>query len=153
MHQSYYVHRKHSRAIGNKLYTNVLMGRLGLIADYGKFDQRFPVDSAHQIILSDEIERLHQVIRDSKHVIISGNPGSGKSWLVDEYIDKIKKENSKVIHYNCFQLVMAGELLAMLDDLNEFESTGEEYLQAMLFRDLIYWIGLGQKMILGKMEV
>ena len=72
---------KHSRAIGNKLYTNVLMGRLGLIADYGKFDQRFPVDSAHQIILSDEIERLHQVIRDSKHVIISGNPGSGKSCL------------------------------------------------------------------------
>ena len=62
------------------------------------------MDSAHQIILSDEIERLHQVIRDSKHVIISGNPGSGKSWLVDEYIDKIKKENSKVIHSNHYKI-------------------------------------------------
>ena len=56
---------KHSRAIGNKLYTNVLMGRLGLIADYGKFDQRFPVDSAHQIILSDEIERLARMCIES----------------------------------------------------------------------------------------
>ena len=28
-------------------------------------------------------------------------------------------------------LVTAGELLAMLDDLNDFESTGEEYLQAI----------------------
>lgn len=103
---------KHSRAMGNKLYTNVLMGRLGLIVDYGKFDQRFPVDSAHQIILSDEIERLHRLVCDSKRVIISGNPGSGKSWLVDEYIDKLKKENSKVIHYNCFQ---------SLQDINSLE--------------------------------
>ena len=94
---------KHSRAMGNRLYTNILVGRLGLIMDYGKFNQRFPVDSTHQIILGDEIERLHSVIRDSKRVIITGNPGSGKSWLVDEYIDKLKSEDSKVIHYNCFQ--------------------------------------------------
>ena len=93
---------KHSRSIGNRLFTNILVGRLGLIMDYGKFDQRFPVDSSHQIILGDEIERLHSVIRDSKRVIITGNPGSGKSWLVDEYIDKLKSEDSKVIHYNCF---------------------------------------------------
>ena len=94
---------KHSRAMGNRLKSNALIGRLGLIMDYGKFDQRFPVDSAHQIILSDEIERLHREIRNSKRVIISGNPGSGKSWLVDEYIDKLKNDDSKVIHYNCFQ--------------------------------------------------
>ena len=85
---------KHSRAMGNKLYTNILVGRLGLIMDYGKFDQRFPVDSAHQIILSDEIESLHREIRNSKRVIITGNPGSGKSWLVDEYIDKLKNDDS-----------------------------------------------------------
>ncbi|WP_242828191.1 ATP-binding protein [Enterocloster clostridioformis] len=94
---------KHSRAMGNRLYTNTLMGRLGFIMDYGKFDQRFPVDSAHKVILDDEIERLHGTIRDSKRVIITGNPGSGKSWLVDEYIDKLENDNSKVIHYNCFQ--------------------------------------------------
>ena len=94
---------KHSRAMGNRLYTNILMGRLGLIMDYGKFDQRFPVDSSHQIILGDAIERLHRVVRDSKCVIIAGNPGSGKSWLVDEYIDKLENDDSKVIHYNCFQ--------------------------------------------------
>ncbi len=94
---------KHSRAMGNRLNSNTLIGRLGLIMDYGKFDQRFPVDSTHQIILGDEIERLHRKIRNSKRVIITGNPGSGKSWLVDEYIDKLKSDDSKVIHYNCFQ--------------------------------------------------
>lgn len=94
---------KHSRAIGNRLYTDVLVGRLGLIMDYGKFDQRFPIDTTHQIILDDEIERLHKVILDSKKVFISGNPGSGKSWLVDEYIDKLTSEDYKVIHYNCYQ--------------------------------------------------
>ena len=94
---------KYSRAMGNRLNSNALIGRLGLIMDYGKFDQRFPVDSAHQIILDDEIERLHREIRNSKRVIITGNPGSGKSWLVDEYIDKLKNDDSKVIHYNCFQ--------------------------------------------------
>lgn len=94
---------KHSRAMGNRLYTNTLIGRLGFIMDYGKFDQRFPVDSAHKVILNDEIERLHGTIRDSKRVIITGNPGSGKSWLVDEYIDKLENDDSNVIHYNCFQ--------------------------------------------------
>lgn len=94
---------KHSRAMGNRLNTNALIGRLGLIMDYGKFDQRFPVDSSHQIILGDEIERLHRKICNSKRVIITGNPGSGKSWLVNEYIDKLKNDDSKVIHYNCFQ--------------------------------------------------
>ena len=54
-------------------------------------------------MLDDEIESLHRAIRDSKRVIITGNPGSGKSWLVDEYIDKLENDDSKVIHYNCFQ--------------------------------------------------
>ena len=94
---------KRSRAMGNRLYINTLMGRLGFIRDYGKFDQRFPVDSAHKVMLDDEIESLHRAIRDSKRVIITGNPGSGKSWLVDEYIDKLENDDSKVIHYNCFQ--------------------------------------------------
>ena len=85
---------KHSRAMGNRLYTNTLMGRLGFIRDYGKFDQKFPVDSAHKVMLDDEIESLHRAIRDSKRVIITGNPGSGKSWLVDEYIDKLENDDS-----------------------------------------------------------
>lgn len=103
---------KHSRAMGNKLYTNILVGRLGLITDYGRFEQQFPVDSTHEIILCDEIERLHSVILDSKRVIISGNPGSGKSWLVEKYIDKLTSEECKVVHYNCFQ---------SLQDINSLE--------------------------------
>lgn len=94
---------KRSRAIGKPLRIHTLLGRMGLIMDYGKFDQRFPVDSSHQIILNDEIDRLHRLVCNSKHVILKGNPGSGKSWLVDEYIDKLESNGSNVIHYNCFQ--------------------------------------------------
>lgn len=82
--------------------------------DYGKFDQRFPVDSTHQIILGDEIERLHRVILDSKRVIISGNPGSGKSWLVDEYVDKLTSEDSKVISKNGLLIHMNNTVDPML---------------------------------------
>lgn len=227
---------KHSRAIGNKLYTNVLMGRLGLIADYGKFDQRFPVDSAHQIILtkihnnrtvnalcgadfylsSDDLMEItgdgefvehdisvlqpllienisnggfsiyHESFRrfvlallKEKKVDLERNVyGILADWLQEkpffefnrsfyyltELLYKIKRdtENTALIekkfvlksvsegysrkyirkNLNCIirsagrsenlvALVIAGELLAMLDDLNEFESTGEEYLQAI----------------------
>lgn len=72
---------KHSRAMGNRLYTNTLIGRLGLIMDYGKFDQRFPVDSAHQII-SDPLSNFHRMISlwkcETKSEVISG-------WLVSWY--------------------------------------------------------------------
>lgn len=94
---------KHSRAIGNKLRTDIIVKHLGLIVDYGRFDQRFPVDSTHLIILDEEIEKLHRLVLESKHVIITGNPGVGKSWLVNEYINKLIDNDCKVIHYNCFQ--------------------------------------------------
>ncbi len=40
---------KRARAIGNILDTKKIIGRLGFIIDYGKFDQRFPVDSSHLV--------------------------------------------------------------------------------------------------------
>lgn len=94
---------KHSRAIGDILNTSQLLAQLGLIMDYGKIDQKFPIDLKHHIKLNDEIIRLEKVINDSKHVIVRGNPGSGKSWLIDEFISKLMDEGKKVIRYNCFQ--------------------------------------------------
>lgn len=94
---------KHSRAIGDVLNTSQLLVQLGLIMDYGKIDQKFPIDLKHHIKLNDEIKRLEKVINDSKHVIVRGNPGSGKSWLIDEFISKLMDEGRKVIRYNCFQ--------------------------------------------------
>lgn len=94
---------KHSRAIGDILNTSQLLVQLGLIMDYGKIDQKFPIDLKHHIKLNDEIKRLEKVINDLKHVIVRGNPGSGKSWLIDEFISKLMDEGKKVIRYNCFQ--------------------------------------------------
>lgn len=94
---------KHSRAIGDILNTSQLLVQLGLIMNYGKIDQKFPIDLKHHIKLDDEIIRLEKVINDSKHVIVRGNPGSGKSWLIDEFISKLMDEGRKVIRYNCFQ--------------------------------------------------
>lgn len=93
---------KRARAIGNILDTKKIIGRLGFIIDYGKFDQRFPVDSSHLVVLDEEIEQIQKLILDSKRVILSGNPGSGKSWIVDEFIEKLENDGKKVIHYNCF---------------------------------------------------
>lgn len=93
---------KRARAIGNVLDTKKIIGRLGFIIDYGKFDQRFPVDSSHLVELDEEIEQIQKLLLDSKRVILSGNPGSGKSWIVDEFIEKLENNGKKVIHYNCF---------------------------------------------------
>lgn len=94
---------KHARAIGNRLNTQSLISRIGLILNYGVFDQRFPVDLTHQVILKEETGRLLNSIRESSRVILTGNPGSGKSWLVDELIEQLKQNGDKIIHYSCFQ--------------------------------------------------
>lgn len=94
---------KQSRANGNILSVNELISELSFVRNYGKFEQKFPVDSSHMVLLIDEMEKLYNLVNNSRRVAITGGPGSGKSWLVDQFINKLENDNFKVIRYNCYQ--------------------------------------------------
>ena len=55
------------------------------------------------VLLVDEMEKLYNLVNNSRRVAITGGPGSGKSWLVDQFINKLENDNFKVIRYNCYQ--------------------------------------------------
>lgn len=81
-------------------------------------------------------ELLYKIKRDTENTALIEKKFVLKS-VSEGYSRKYIRKNLNCIirsagrSENLVALVMAGELLAMLDDLNEFESTGEEYLQAI----------------------
>lgn len=93
---------KTSRARGGTIDIRSLAESIGLITDYGRLDQNFPVDKNVQILLRDELDALCSFLNEKKRVIVSGNPGSGKSWLVEEFVQFLKDNDKNVIRYSCF---------------------------------------------------
>ena len=81
-------------------------------------------------------ELLYKIKRDTENTALIEKKFVLKS-VSEGYSRKYIRKNLNCIirsagrSENLVALVIAGELLAMLDDLNEFESTGEEYLQAI----------------------
>ncbi|MCI6746845.1 MAG: ATP-binding protein [Anaerolactibacter massiliensis] len=93
---------KVARARGGTIEVNSLADALGLITNYGKMDQKFPVDRSVQVLLKDESDSLYSFLNEKKKVILSGSPGSGKSWLIEEFTQALKSNDKKVIRYSCF---------------------------------------------------
>ena len=93
---------KRTRAKGGSIAVDSLAERLGLITDYGRLDQNFPVDKNVQVSLTDEVRRLDKEIKKSNRLILTGNPGSGKSWFIEEFTQHLRESKSVVVRYSCF---------------------------------------------------
>lgn len=69
--------------------------------DFGHVAQQFPVEKAVEI----ECVELQTSLQDnsgSQRIILTGAPGSGKSWALTEFAEKLKNENRLVARHYCY---------------------------------------------------
>ena len=81
-------------------------------------------------------ELLYKIKRDDENISLIENEFVLKSVAEGYSRKRIRMNLNCIIRSagrirNLVALVTAGELLAMLDDMNDFDSTGEEYFQAI----------------------
>ncbi|TVT73162.1 MAG: ATP-binding protein [Denitromonas halophila] len=124
-----------ARTAGETLRPPEVAQRLQLRTDFGRIAQAFPVDKA---VLQERLpqrRRLCEAIRQGGvHLAIAG-PGSGKSWMLTQVAEDLRKEGLVVARHYCFlepgdefvelrvtTNVFFGNLLGELDDA--FKSCG-----------------------------
>lgn len=70
--------------------------------NFGKIDQRFEINPNKNIIFKQAHDELLIKTIENKKSILLGEPGSGKSWLLTNFIDYLDEKNIKSIRHYCF---------------------------------------------------
>lgn len=81
---------------------NDLLQKLGIVTDFGAISQCFQLNEEIFLSQSDKVDNLLSCVNDSNKILLTGEPGSGKSYLINELINKMQKLNMKYCHHYFF---------------------------------------------------
>lgn len=93
---------KSARALGKSINTGNLPQQIGLITDYGMLNQEFHVDDMLYVSDTTQFKKISDKLDEAKRVVFIGNPGSGKSWFVEKFVEYLRKSAKHVIRFNCY---------------------------------------------------
>lgn len=69
--------------------------------DFGRVAQQFPVEKRIEVERGELQDALRSNLNSSR-LILTGAPGSGKSWALTEFADKLKNKNLLVARHYCY---------------------------------------------------
>jgi hypothetical protein len=75
---------------------------LAVQTEFGKIEQKFEIDQLKNIKKEDKFKSFSKSIEKSKKTILLGEPGSGKSWFLTNFIEYLESKKIKVIRHYCF---------------------------------------------------
>ncbi|MDO9629489.1 MAG: NACHT domain-containing protein, partial [Acholeplasmataceae bacterium] len=102
--------------IGTKLYEkqiriDKLFKQLGITRISEKLNQKFPINSEDYIERTSTIQKILTSITKNDRLLVIGEPGVGKSWLVEKILEQM---NSCIVKYSFY---------ISLEDPNYYERT------------------------------
>ena len=119
---------KSSRARGEEISLTTIVYRLGLKNDFGNIQHNFFVDKELNVINEFKYQNFNDFIFNNQKTILIGQPGSGKSWFLQNFIDFLKTHSIKSVQHYCYTGV---------DDLYEKERITINVFLANLINDII----------------
>jgi len=93
---------KEARSKGNIIRTQSLFISFNIKTDYGAIQQDFPIDKQKNIITKGTVDNLIGEIQINKKLMLLGEPGSGKSWLVNNLAASATKRKIHVVKHFCY---------------------------------------------------
>lgn len=126
MHLIYII--KGLRARGEIIELTKLIFDLGLMKNYGSIEQSFKIDRSINVLNSTKYHEFKDFVFTNNKVCLLGEPGSGKSWLIQNFINFLNKQEVKVIQHYCY---------TGIDDLYEKERITINVFLANLINDII----------------
>ncbi|MDQ2088234.1 NACHT domain-containing protein, partial [Herbivorax sp. ANBcel31] len=119
---------KSSRARGEELSFTTILYRLGLKNDFGNIQQDFVIDKDLNVINEFRYQHFYDFIFTNQKTVLIGQPGSGKSWFLQNFIEYLKNHSVKIVQHYCY---------TGIDDLYEKERITINVFLANLINDII----------------
>lgn len=79
-----------------------VLSELRIRTDFGRIKQKFEIDQSKNIISDDRNASFLKLVIANKKTLLIGEPGSGKSWFLTNFIEYLKNNNNIVIRHYCF---------------------------------------------------
>jgi len=70
--------------------------------DFGKIEQKFEIDQSKNIKYNEKYKDFYEKSILNKKTLLIGEPGSGKSWFLTNFIEYLESKSKKVIRHFCF---------------------------------------------------
>lgn len=119
---------KRARSKGTIFTIADIFHKLNIRVDYGKIEQKFPIVESENLNRKDVTENFITEINDANKVILTGEPGSGKSWFIENLQNLLIKKGVKVIIHYCF---------TQLDDILQHERIKLNIFYGNLIYDIV----------------
>ena len=78
-----------------------VLSELRVKINFGKIDQKFDVDANLNVTSDSDYDSFLTKINNKK-IILLGEPGSGKSWFLTNFINYLAQKNIAVVRHYCF---------------------------------------------------
>ncbi len=91
-----------SRSRGLKITTKEIFESFNIRTDFGSIEQVFPIDENKNIETKKIITSFLEQIKNENKIILKGEPGSGKSWFVQNLQKELSKQSISVVKHYCY---------------------------------------------------
>lgn len=119
---------KNARANQRTLKTNQVIKALGLVVGYGDIEQLFPIDLSSNIYDENIFEEFYSNICKNNKALLIGEPGSGKSWFITNFIEYLKSQKILFARHYCY---------TSLDDIFYTDRITSNIFMANLIKDIM----------------
>ncbi len=93
---------RRSRSRGFEIKTQDIFKELNIQTDYGAIEQVFPIDEHRNIKTEDAISEIKTIIISENRILLIGEPGSGKSWFIQNLSIELQNENYTIVKHYCY---------------------------------------------------
>lgn len=90
------------RAKSAEVTVRNILKDLKIKTDFGKIEQKFEIDQTKNIKNIEKFSSFYDEAIKNKKSLLIGEPGSGKSWFLTNFIDYLNDNSKKVIRHYCY---------------------------------------------------
>ena len=89
----------------NEINVESLLQKLEVVTDFGSIEQKFEIDESINIKNDTNFSSFYDLVLKNKKTLLLGEPGSGKSWFLTNFIDYLIENKKQVIRHYCYTSV------------------------------------------------
>jgi hypothetical protein len=95
------VRRNRAGTETNPVRCSEIIRELNIHEDHGGIEEKFPIDENVLVLTTDRINQVLEVLHQYKAVILTAEPGAGKSWFI-ENLDRSISSTTDIIKHYCY---------------------------------------------------